>query len=128
MTWSHAQVVAIGCMLTISDGLAFAASADTWPQNGCARGIVLRMSRPYPIHFDQENMLKSNVVQVALKAQDYSEVSSLLERRALLLSQLQSERRPSGDVHPNSDEISKVDARLVEVLGWAVLNDLLPPI
>lgn len=75
-----------------------------------------------------KNILKSNVVQVALKEVDYSEVSNLLERRDVLLSQLRGGKLPSGDVHPNSAAISKIDARMVEVLGWAVLNTLLPPI
>jgi hypothetical protein len=67
-------------------------------------------------------MLNSNVVQIVLVGSDYPEVCSLLEKRAVLLSQLQRDRSKTlGATHPNSAELEQIDARIVEIVGRTAL-------
>ncbi len=67
-------------------------------------------------------MLNSNVVQIILVGSDYPEVCNLLEKRAVLLSQLQHDRHKTlGAKHPNSEELNQIDARIVEIVGRTAL-------
>jgi hypothetical protein len=73
-------------------------------------------------------MLNSNVVQIILVGSDYSEVRNLLEKRTVLLSQLQHDRaKKSGATHPNSAELDQIDARIVEIFGRTALCTLTSP-
>jgi hypothetical protein len=72
-------------------------------------------------------MLNSNVVQIILVGSDYPEVCNLLEERAVLLSQLQHDRRKTyGATHSNSAELDQIDARIVEIFGRTALCTLTP--
>jgi hypothetical protein len=72
-------------------------------------------------------MLNSNVVQIILVGSDYPEACNLLEKRAVLLSELQRDRsKTSGAIHANSAELDQIDARIVEIFGRTALCTLTP--
>jgi hypothetical protein len=75
---------------------------------------------------EKKNMLNSNVVQIELQGTDYPEVCDLLEKRSVLLKQLQRERGTSGAIHSNVAEMERIEARIVEIFGRTALSKLTP--
>jgi hypothetical protein len=71
-------------------------------------------------------VLNSNVVQIVLQRTDYPEICDLLEKRSVLLKQLQRERGLNGAIHSNVAETEQIEARIVEIFGRTALSKLTP--